>query len=54
LATEWLKGKSLDEAIKISNNDIAKYLNLPPVKLHCSMLAEDAIKAAVKNYKGSD
>ena len=51
LATEWVKGKSLDDAGKIKNNDIAAELCLPPVKLHCSMLAEDAIKAALKDYK---
>merc|ERR1719385_511281 len=51
LATEWVKGKNLDEAAKIKNSDIAKELCLPPVKLHCSMLAEDAIKAALKDYK---
>jgi len=51
LATEWVKGKTLDEASKISNKDIAKHLKLPPIKLHCSMLAEDAIKAAVKSLK---
>lgn len=51
LATEWIKGKSLDEASSIKNTDIAKELSLPPVKLHCSMLAEDAIKAALKDYK---
>lgn len=51
LATEWVKGKSLDEAGQIKNSDIAKELCLPPVKLHCSMLAEDAIKAALKDYK---
>merc|ERR1719328_221649 len=51
LATEWIKGKSLTEAGKIKNSDIAKELCLPPVKLHCSMLAEDAIQAALKNYK---
>ena len=49
--TEVIKGKSLDEAISLSNQDIAQHLKLPPVKLHCSMLAEDAIKAAVKDYK---
>ena len=48
LATEWVKGMDIDEATKIKNTEIAKYLSLPPVKLHCSMLAEDAIKAAVK------
>lgn len=51
VATEWVKGKSLDEVLKIKNSDIAKHLSLPPVKLHCSMLAEDAIKAAVKDIK---
>lgn len=49
LASTWLEGKSLDEAVKIKNSDIARHLNLPPVKLHCSMLAEDAIKAAVSD-----
>merc|ERR1711881_387279 len=51
LATEWVKGKSLDEAGKIKNSDIAAELCLPPVKLHCSMLAEDAIKAALRDLK---
>jgi len=51
LATEWIKGKSLDEASGIKNTDIAKELSLPPVKLHCSMLAEDAIRAALQDYK---
>ncbi|XP_076019882.1 iron-sulfur cluster assembly scaffold protein IscU-like [Genypterus blacodes] len=51
LATEWIKGKSVDEALKIKNTDIAKELSLPPVKLHCSMLAEDAIKAALVDYQ---
>jgi len=50
-ATEWLMGKSLDEAINIRNTDIATYLKLPPVKLHCSMLAEDVIKSAINDYK---
>ena len=50
-ATEWIKGKSLDEASKIKNTVIASELKLPPVKLHCSMLAEDAIKAALKDYQ---
>merc|ERR1712221_15804 len=50
LATEWVKGKDVDEASGIKNTDIAKELCLPPVKLHCSMLAEDAIKAALKDY----
>lgn len=51
VATEWVKGKSIDSAVEIKNVDIAKHLSLPPVKLHCSMLAEDAIKAAVKDLK---
>ncbi len=51
LITEWVKGKSLDEAGEIKNTDIAKELALPPVKVHCSILAEDAIKAAISNYK---
>ncbi|XP_068241694.1 iron-sulfur cluster assembly scaffold protein IscU isoform X1 [Palaemon carinicauda] len=51
LATEWIKGKTVDDALKIKNVDIAKELSLPPVKLHCSMLAEDAIKAALSDYR---
>lgn len=51
LATEWLKGKTLDEAETIKNTDLAAELALPPVKIHCSVLAEDAIKAAVRDYK---
>ncbi|XP_039627775.1 iron-sulfur cluster assembly enzyme ISCU, mitochondrial [Polypterus senegalus] len=51
LATEWIKGKTVDEALKIKNTEIAKELSLPPVKLHCSMLAEDAIKAALADYR---
>ena len=51
LLTEWVKGKTLEEAGNIRNTDIAKELALPPVKIHCSVLAEDAIKAAIKNYK---
>lgn len=51
VATEWIKGKSIDEVLTIKNRDIAKHLSLPPVKLHCSMLAEDAIKAAVKDIQ---
>lgn len=51
LVTEWLKGKSLDEATEIRNTQIAEELALPPVKIHCSILAEDAIKAAVKDYR---
>ena len=51
LVTEWIKGKSLDEANEIKNTHIAKELALPPVKIHCSVLAEDAIKAAIMDYK---
>ena len=51
LATEWVKGKSIDEASMIQNTEIVKELSLPPVKIHCSVLAEDAIKAAIKDYK---
>lgn len=51
LATEWLKGKSVDEALTIDNMDIVEELALPPVKIHCSVLAEDAIKAAIKDYQ---
>ena len=51
LATEWIKGRSLDEAMEISNVQIVEELSLPPVKIHCSVLAEDAIKAAIKDYK---
>jgi nitrogen fixation NifU-like protein len=51
LLTEWVKGKRLDEAEAIKNTEIAQELSLPPVKIHCSVLAEDAIKAAVKNYR---
>jgi nitrogen fixation protein NifU and related proteins len=51
LVTEWVKGKTLDEALTIRNTQIAQELALPPVKIHCSILAEDAIKAAVKDYK---
>ena len=51
LLTEWVKGKKLDEAATIKNTEIAKELSLPPVKIHCSVLAEDAIKAAVQNYR---
>ena len=52
LLTEWVKGQSVDEALKIKNSDIANELALPPVKIHCSVLAEDAIKAALADYKG--
>lgn len=51
LITEWVKGKSLDEAEKIKNTEIAEHLSLPPVKIHCSVLAEDAIKAAIEDYR---
>ncbi|KAF6992086.1 hypothetical protein CFC21_009113 [Triticum aestivum] len=51
VATEWVKGKQMEEVVAIKNTEIAKHLSLPPVKLHCSMLAEDAIKAAVKDYE---
>jgi len=51
LATEWLKGKTVDEALEIKNTDIVNELALPPVKIHCSVLAEDAIKAAINDYK---
>lgn len=51
LITEWVKGKSLDEALAIKNSDIAEELELPPVKVHCSILAEDAVKAAVADYR---
>ncbi len=51
LATEWIKGKTLDEAETIKNNQIAQHLALPPVKIHCSILAEDAIKAAIADYR---
>jgi nitrogen fixation NifU-like protein len=52
LLTEWVKGKTLDEAAEIKNSDIAEELALPPVKIHCSVLAEDAIKAAISDIKG--
>jgi nitrogen fixation NifU-like protein len=51
LATEWIKGKNIAEAEKIKNNEIAQHLALPPVKIHCSILAEDAIKAAIADYR---
>ena len=51
LATEWLKGKTVDEALAIKNTDIVNELSLPPVKIHCSVLAEDAIKGAIADYK---
>lgn len=51
LVTEWIKGKTIDEASIIKNTEIARHLSLPPVKIHCSMLAEDAIRAAIQDYK---
>lgn len=54
LVTEWVKGKTLDEAADIKNTDIAEELALPPVKIHCSVLAEDAIKAAIDDYKAKN
>ncbi len=51
LVTEWVKGKSIDEAMKLKNSEIAEHLALPPVKIHCSVLAEDAIKAAIEDYR---
>ena len=54
LVTEWVKGKTLDQAREITNSRIAEELALPPVKIHCSILAEDAIKAAIKNYKENE
>lgn len=51
LVTEWVKGRSLDEALLIKNTEIVEHLSLPPVKIHCSVLAEDAIKAAIEDYK---
>ena len=54
LATEWLKGKTVDEAVKIDNMDLVEELNLPPVKIHCSVLAEDAIKAAINDFRSKN
>ena len=51
LATEWVKGKTVDEAMSLKNTDIVKELDLPPVKIHCSVLAEDAIKSAIEDYR---
>ena len=51
LVTEWIKGRTIDEALEIKNNDIANHLSLPPVKIHCSVLAEDAIRSAIEDYK---
>tara|TARA_B100001094_G_scaffold171433_1_gene165783 strand:+ start:701 stop:1090 length:390 start_codon:yes stop_codon:yes gene_type:complete len=54
LVTEWIKGRTLDEATEIKNSEIAEHLSLPPVKIHCSVLAEDAIKAAIEDYKSKN
>ena len=54
LVTEWVKGKTIDEATEIKNTEIAQELALPPVKIHCSILAEDAIKAAISDYKSKN
>ncbi len=54
LLTEWVKGKSIDQALEIKNMDIANHLALPPVKIHCSVLAEDAIRAAIKDYQSKN
>lgn len=54
LVTEWVKGKSVDEALEIKNADIAQELSLPPIKVHCSVLAEDAIKAAISDFKNKN
>ena len=54
LVTEWVKGMHIDDAAKLKNNQIAEELDLPPVKIHCSILAEDAIKAAINDYKGKN
>lgn len=51
LVTEWIKGRTLEDAMKIKNKEIAEHLSLPPVKIHCSVLAEDAIRAAIEDYK---
>ena len=51
LVTEWIKGRTIDEALEIKNTDIAEHLSLPPVKIHCSVLAEDAIRSAIEDYK---
>ncbi len=54
LATEWLKGRSVEDALKVDNMDFVEELNLPPVKIHCSVLAEDAIKAAINDYRAKN
>lgn len=54
LVTEWVKGRTIDQALEIKNTDIVEHLSLPPVKIHCSVLAEDAIKAAIEDYKNKE
>ena len=54
LVTEWIKGKTIKEAMQIKNTEIVKHLSLPPVKIHCSVLAEDAIKSAIENYRSKN
>jgi len=54
LVTEWVKGKTVEEALQIKNTDIVEHLSLPPVKVHCSVLAEDAIRAAIADYRGKN
>ena len=54
LVTEWIKGRTIDEALEIKNTEIVKHLSLPPVKIHCSVLAEDAIRAAIEDYRGKN
>ena len=54
LVTEWIKGRTIDEALKIKNTDIVQHLSLPPVKIHCSVLAEDAIRAAIEDYRSKN
>lgn len=54
LVTEWIKGRTIEEALEIKNTEIVEHLSLPPVKIHCSVLAEDAIKSAIENYKNKE
>lgn len=54
LVTEWVKGRTIDQALEIKNAEIVKHLSLPPVKIHCSVLAEDAIRAAIEDYRGKN
>ena len=54
LVTEWVKGRTIEEALQIKNTEIVKHLSLPPVKIHCSVLAEDAIRAAIQDYRGKN